>query len=478
MSLSTLPAIRVRIASPLAGAVAAGGMAGIAVAVEPAPGAMALAGAIGLWAMLGLALASREAAIALGFLLFGVVRVEPAPADAVLGLLAALAIATGQVNLRRLPGAIVALLAALVILNVLSLSGAEDLPSALRFMAITLYLFVLAVWLVSHLRTRARMRVVIRAYVAGAVVTSALAVAALFVAYPGHELLGSDRAQGFTKDPNVFAPFLIPAALIAFEETLRPRLLGVRRPVAAALSAVLVLGIVFAYSRAAWLNLAVALAVMLLVISLRAGAARVTLTALALVAVGVAFAGAAVALTGSGSFLQERARLQAYDSERFSAQAIGVELGLDHAFGIGPGEFDRLQAVSAHSLYVRVLAEQGVLGLATLVALLAGTLLLGVRNALEGRDAHGVGSAVLLGAWCGLLANSAFVDTLHWRHLWLVAALIWCARSRAAIVDHPDPLARQLAAPESRRFRVADSGSASMTGSASLRPSGAGDARR
>ena len=478
MSLTTLPAIRARHASPLAGAAAAGGVAGIVVAVEPAPGAMALAGVVGIWAMLGIALASREAAIALGFLLFGVVRVEPAPADAVLALVAALAIATGQVDLRRVPGAIVALLAALVTLNVLSLSAAGDVSSALRFMAITLYLVVLAVWLASHLRTRARMRVVIRAYVAGAVATSALAVAALFVAYPGHELLGSDRAQGFFKDPNVFAPFLIPAALIAFEETLRPRVLGVRRPIAAALFAVLVLGIVFAYSRAAWLNLAVALAAMALVISLRPGAVHMAGATLALLAVVAGVATSAVALTGSASFFQERARIQAYDSERFSAQATGVELGLGHAFGIGPGEFDRVQAVSAHSLYVRVLAEQGVLGLATLVALLAATLLLAVRNALQGRDAHGVGSAVLLGAWCGLLANSAFVDTLHWRHLWLVAALIWCARSRATIVDHPDPSARQVAAPESSRFRVADSGSASMTGSASLRASGAGDARR
>ena len=85
------------------------------------------------------------------------------------------------------------------------------------------------------------------------------------------------------------------------------------------------------------------------------------------------------------------------------------------------------QPVSAHSIYVRVLAEQGVLGLVALVALLAGTLALAVGNAVAGRDAYGVGSAALLGAWCGLLANSAFVDTLHWRHLWLVAALIWVA---------------------------------------------------
>jgi hypothetical protein len=233
VSLTTLPAIRAGRASPLAalaGAAAAGGVAGIVVVAEPAPGAMALAGAAGLWLMLGLALASPPAAIALGFVLFGVVRVEPAPADAVLAVLAGLAVVTGQVDLQRVPALMLVLLAALITLNVASLSGAADLTSALRFLAITLFLVVLAVWLASHLRTRARMQVVIRAYVAGAVATSALAVLALFVAYPGHELLageGADRAQGFFKDPNVFAPFLIPAALIAFEESLRPRLLGV-----------------------------------------------------------------------------------------------------------------------------------------------------------------------------------------------------------------------------------------------------------
>ena len=41
--------------------------------------------------------------------------------------------------------------------------------------------------------------------------------------------------------------------------------------------------------------------------------------------------------------------------------------------------------------------------------------------------AVGIGSTALLAAWAGILANSVFVDTLHWRHLWLVAGLIWAA---------------------------------------------------
>jgi hypothetical protein len=36
----------------------------------------------------------------------------------------------------------------------------------------------------------------------------------------------------------------------------------------------------------------------------------------------------------------------------------------------------------------------------------------------------------LLGAWLGIMLNGAFVDTLHWRHLWFIAALIWAGASR------------------------------------------------
>jgi len=32
---------------------------------------------------------------------------------------------------------------------------------------------------------------------------------------------------------------------------------------------------------------------------------------------------------------------------------------------------------------------------------------------------------VLLGSFLGMLGNSFVVDTFHWRHLWMVMALIW-----------------------------------------------------
>jgi O-antigen ligase len=407
----------------------------IGVLLASHPPSVALVAAVGLGgsAVVAFTLARYEQAVALGFLLLGVVRVEPAPADAVFAVAAALAAATGRLDLRRVPQWVPELMAALLAVNVLSATAALDLDRALRFFTITLYLAVFALWLASHLRTPERMRLAMRAYVAGAAAVAALAVLALLVAYPGHTLLDGEsaRARGLFKDPNVFAPFLIPAVLLALEEAIRPRLLGWRRSTSVGVLAILVLGVVFAYSRAAWLNLAVAVTVMLAVWALRRGAGRAVAAVVVLVLAMSVVAAAAVVLSGSTGFLAERARVQAYDTTRFGAQRGGVELAAEYPLGIGPGQFELVEPVSAHSTYVRALAEQGVLGLGILLALLGGTLVLALRNAAAGRDAHGVGSAVLLGAWCGLLANSMFVDTLHWRHLWLLAALIWLAGARS-----------------------------------------------
>jgi O-antigen ligase len=132
-----------------------------------------------------------------------------------------------------------------------------------------------------------------------------------------------------------------------------------------------------------------------------------------------------VAVSGSAEFLGERARLQTYDEERFAGQESALELVASHPFGIGPGQYEDVVGIAAHSTYIRALGEQGVLGLITVVTLFIVTLLMAARNAVLGRGTYGIGSAALFAAWCGILANSAFVDTLHWRHLWLLAALIW-----------------------------------------------------
>ena len=271
------------------------------------------------------------------------------------------------------------------------------------------------------------------AYLGAALASAALGIAALLVPIPGQATLlyhGCCRAQALFKDPNVFGPFLVPAIVILLEELLTPRLLAGRRALKAAAIALLCIGVLVSYSRAAWFNLAVALIVLLLVLVLRRGGGRPAAALLATVTLLAGVAGGYLAATHSEAFLRERASFQAYDTSRFGAQHAGIRLAEDHPLGVGPGQFDVRESISVHSIYVRVLAEQGVLGFVVLAALLLGTLALGVENAVAGRSTYGIGSAALLAGWCGLLANSFFVDTLHWRHLWLVAGLIWAGAMR------------------------------------------------
>jgi len=425
---------------------------GVVLSRHPLPLIAILAVGFGLIGTLALALDRYDAAIALGIFLLAAVRIEPAPADLALFVVIAVALVTGRFYLRRVPLIVTMLLSVFLALNMLASVELIDVSRGVTFFAITLYLAVFGLWLTGYMRSVRSARVVLRAYVAAAVVSAAVAVLALFIAFPGHDVfVRGPRAQGLFKDPNVFGPFLVPAALLLLEETVAPRLLQARRSTKLALLSVLTIGVLFSFSRAAWLNLAVGALVMFLVLALRRGGGRRAAAFVVVVLSATAVLFAALAVTSSFAFLGERARLQTYDVQRFGAQLSGIELAAQHPLGIGPGQFEQISPISAHSTYVRALSEEGVLGLLVILALMLLTLGFAAHNAVVGRDTYGIGSAALLGAWCGLLANSVFIDTLHWRHLWLLAALIWAGSARP-FAGAGQISARALSMPRSTRL--------------------------
>lgn len=412
-------------------------LAGLLYRFPPSLG-LALVGGTVLVGALTLAVIRYHAAVALGFALLGVVLVEPAPADGVLVVVMAIALVTRRFRLSAVPLPVVVALGVLAALNLLSAVQVADPEGAASFFVVTLFVAALGLWLPSYVVTRGRARLVVRGYLVAAVTSAALGVLALFAPVPAADLLAEGgRARALFQDPNVFGPFLIPALLIVVEEIVQPRLLSARLLTKALVAAILALGVFFSYSRGAWLNLAVALLVMGASLSLRRGGGHRALGLAAVAAVAAAVVVGSVAATGSGEFLAERAQPQAYDQQRFSGQRAGIESALQYPFGAGPGQFESIAQISAHSTYARVLGEQGFPGLATLLVLLLFTLGAAARNATLGRGTYGIGSSALLGAWCGLLANSFVIDTLHWRHLWIVAALVWAGTMRRYVPGTP-----------------------------------------
>ncbi len=406
------------------------------------PLSLEFAAGVAFLGVVGLAVARFDAAVLIAFCLLGIVLVEPAPVDLVLVVVVAVALATGRFH-PRVPPIALAALVALLALNLLSAVEVVDAGRAALFVATTAYLVVFALWLSGYVSTIENARIVAGGYLAAAASSALIGTIALLAALPGRDLLiGDDRVQAFFQDPNVFGPFLVPIALILVEDLLTPRLFALRRVLKAALVLLLVLGVVFSFSRGAWVNLALGLAVVLAVIALRRGGGRKAMLAIVLALVLAVSVTGILAATGSEGFLLERARIQSYDASRFSAQAVGIDSAERYPFGLGPGQFERYASLSAHSTYVRVAGEQGLPGLLALVVLLTSTLIAALANALAGRETYGIGSAALLGAWCGILVNSVVVDTLHWRHAWMVMALIWVGWARGR-QPRPRPEIRQ-----------------------------------
>jgi O-antigen ligase len=393
----------------------------------------AIVGGVVLCATLVLAVGRLEIAATFGFALFCVVYVEPSPPDLVFMILIVAAIATGAFTLRWVPGPILWLCGGFMILNVLATFGARFLGAAIRFEAITLYLILFAFWATGYLRTHTRMRWMMTALVIGGAVSGLVGSIAVLVQIPGHDIFtvyDPPRARALFKDPNVLAPYLCFTATILLAEIVEPRVLRWRRGTKLLLLAATSAGIAFGYSRAAWLNFAIATLVLIAVYIFRRGGQKKAFGILLILVSSLAVSVAVLAATGQIGFLEERAKLQAYDTQRFAAQEEGIRFGTEHVFGIGPGQFEDVVEYAAHSTYLRALGEEGLLGLLCVAGIMLFTLLLAIGNATRGRDTFGLSSAALLAVWAGILANSAFLDTLHWRHFWLVAALVWIGATR------------------------------------------------
>ena len=361
------------------------------------------------------------------------VRWEPAPYDvlmlATLGLGPLLVWPSLRASL-VLPMALVAVLA---LANGISLVMAEDLRRGLSFFGVSAYLMLSFAMLVAWLDRlgTSLARCMLHAYAVAAVLGGAVAVAAYFRLVPGAELmLPKGRLMGLFKDANVFGAFMVPVVVLAVARLSGPRAATLRW------AGVVLLGIaavLLSYSRGAWINLATSLCAYagLRVLS---GRVRPTLGSVlgACAAIG-AIAALLVVIVDQPAvrdMLELRASTQGYDDDRFGNQADAIALAWQHPLGLGPGATEGHLSISAHSLYVRAFVENGGLGLWATLGLLLASVGRATWAALAGGEAETqLLLAVVAAALVGVGVESAVIDTIHWRHLWLLLALAWMPRS-------------------------------------------------
>jgi hypothetical protein len=158
VSLARLPATRRMVAGGGAVVVLALALAVMLRSQAPPSPLVVGAGGVAALGVAALVFVRYKAAVALGLVLLAVVRFQPAPTDAVFALVIGVAVLSGRFQASRVPSLVLALLAGLLALNLISAVNSVSAGTAASFFAITLYLALFGVWLTSHVDGRPHAR--------------------------------------------------------------------------------------------------------------------------------------------------------------------------------------------------------------------------------------------------------------------------------------------------------------------------------
>lgn len=379
------------------------------------------------------------------------VTVEPAPFDALMiGFSVLFLVVVGF----RVPQVLFPVTLTLSLFFLFHLPGlllVTDWERALLYGLITVYLAV-AAYVVALVVTMQGPAAVLAGGVgySGAILLTFLAVlldASGVLPLRDEIYFGGTRLKGFFKDPNVLGPAAIPALMLAFPMAAHLVERGTSRLVAysgASFVATVSAWIVYSsYSRGAW---AACLAAILAASAL---GTYFRPTAIRLAALGFAGLFAVVSLTSPGSLISalewvgnkdsmllERlagGQLQRYDEDRFAIHELLLDKIGDNPLGFGPGQTETYVGANystvsgsgaSHNSYVRVAFEYGIAGLLTYIALVAITLWFAFVVSSRAGSVGAYGRA-LFAVNCAVLVSAVAIDTIHWRHYWVVMGLTW-----------------------------------------------------
>ncbi len=279
--------------------------------------------------------------------------------------------------------------------------------------------------------TERRLDMLLRGYLASAIVVSLFGICTYFHLLPrSDQFLLYSRSKATFKDPNVLGAFLVLPMTLAIQRATLGR--GREVILGGLTAAVLALELLLAFSRGAWGCCAAAVAITL-GLSFLIGASARERTRIVLVslfgAVSLALMiGAILSLPQVSGLFEERASLsQDYDLGRFGRfgrHILGFELSLDYPFGIGPLQFAKYFPEDPHNSFLDSLMAGGWLSGAAYFALILLTLVMGLRFIavpVPWRRTY----FALFASFVALTGESYIIDVEHWRHYFLIMGVLW-----------------------------------------------------
>ena len=386
--------------------------------------------------------------LALGVFLTGFVIREPAPTDAVIGLLLGFWFILG-LKITRGTGPLAMLLVAVETGCLLSLTQMNDVAGGLVYFGVSAFLALTAIFYAAIFEDRYdRMELVFKAWTAAAVITSMLGILGYFHVFPGSEIFTRyDRAMGAFKDPNVFGPYLVAPALYLIHGILTGKTYHL--PIRVMSLLIITLGLLLAFSRAAWglFVFAAAMLVFIMLLKERTSAFRLKILLLALAGVAVMVAAIVIALQFQqvADLFSSRTQLvQSYDGGhlgRFERHRLGFMMSMERPLGIGPLVFSTIFPEDEHNIWLKMLTSYGWLGFTCYIGLIVWTVIIGFRLLLRNRPWQ----PYLMIAWIVLVGHVGIgnvIDTDHWRHFYLILGIIWACRALEMKHQRQEALAR------------------------------------
>jgi len=381
-----------------------------------------------------------------------VVFMEPSPYE-VASLLTIIVFALTGLTLRP---ALMPLLLLLLLYNTgfsLAVIPVIDQPKTVTWVAVSWYLSATAIFFAAMLGTNTteRLDLLMRGTVAAAAVSSVIAILAYFhlLGLLSELFLLYGRAHAAFNDPNVLGAFLILPAMLALQRVLNSRFADATR--ASLLLGLIAVAVLLTFSRAAWGQFAFTAALLLFFTFVTSRSPnermRIVLIAVAAVLVMVLALAALLSIERVAELFKERASLeQSYDVGplgRFGRHILGAELSLDRPLGIGPLQFHTIFPEDPHNTYLNAFLSGGWLSGLVYLTMVLTTALLGLRHVFLRTPWQTTYIAVYC-AFIGTVAESAIIDSDHWRHYFLLLGVIWglmaVPRSTPRRVPPPAPV--------------------------------------
>jgi hypothetical protein len=362
-----------------------------------------------------------------------IVFIEPSPYELSTLIAAVIFFATGL----RLRLVFMPVFLLLILLNVGYSIGAIpflDHPEVANWIATSWYMAVTVMFFAMVLAddTGARLDMLRRGLVVGAMIASLAAIAGYLDLVPGgHDLLTLyERARGTFKDPNVLGAFLILPALFVLQSVVSDRFgKSFRNSIALGIMA---LAILLAFSRAAWgglvLTSAFMLALMVVTSPSPAQRSRIVVMAIAAVILVVVLLAVLLSFDSIRDMFQQRASFdQSYDEGRFGRfgrHILGAQMALDLPFGIGPLQFHNYFPEDTHNSYLNAFMSGGWISGVCYPALVFVTVITGFRHIFV-RVPWQRTYLAIFAAFLGTVGESFVIDTDHWRHFWMMLGAMW-----------------------------------------------------